>query len=190
MGQQLRFWAIQGIWGSIPGQGTRPDMLQLKDTIGCNWDPVQPNKSIFERGTIKTDWAEERPLPRVPVFYVSSRMPALSSHWPQQHAHSHLTLQGVSTAAWPKQWLKQRVIRNAVADRPGCNTEICETPPSTVPSAVSGVGGPGPSHVPSLALQHSSVCFNITPSWGLSLSTFSDVYPIYLHAFFHRTLSY
>ena len=30
--------------GSIPGQGTRSHMPQLKDTICHNWDPVQTNK--------------------------------------------------------------------------------------------------------------------------------------------------
>ena len=33
-----------GIPGSIPGQGTRSHMLQLKDPMSCNWDLVQPNK--------------------------------------------------------------------------------------------------------------------------------------------------
>ena len=162
--QWLRFWAIQGIWGSILGQGTRPHRLQLRDTASCNWDTVQLNKSIFKRGTIKTDWAEERQLPRVPIFYVSSRMPALWSHWPHQHAHSHLTLQDISHCSPDRSsGLKQRVIPHAGSDRPGCNTEICETPPGTVPLAVSAGGK---AHAPAMC-----------PAWLYSIPASALILP-------------
>ena len=40
--------------GSIPGQGTRSHMPQLKDLTSHNKDPAQPNKSInvFKKKTI------------------------------------------------------------------------------------------------------------------------------------------
>lgn len=181
--QWLRFWAIQGIWGSILGQGTRPHRLQLRDTASCNWDPVQLNKSIFKRhhqDRLSRGEAVTR-VPSLCKFKNACLVESLAtSTCPQPPP-----LQDISHCSPDRNsGLKQRVIPHAGADRRGCNTEICGGP--TWHCAL-GCLGVGEAHAPAMCpawLYNFSFCFNIAPSWGLSLSTLSDVYPVYLHALF------